>query len=174
MGKINISPIKASDLVLLLRAWDLYVWAALLWRPVVMEETCQIPSTKMVCINSHLQTTTPPSTPSLSRLYWTPINLLFRRHGVWCWQERLSNTGSWEDLGRSRDEKSKCPTMKGLRVSPQYVIIQCTSLKSTHKAGGEHSHRLSSHSYEHGSKLCPPLSILALGWGQAAQCPAFS
>ena len=81
--------------------------------------------------SSHLQTTTPPSHPLLSRLYWIAINLLFQRHGVWCWQERLSNTGSWEDLGRSRDEeKSKCPTTKGLRVSPQYVIIQCTSLGS--------------------------------------------
>jgi len=34
--------------------------------------------------------------------------------------------------------------------------------KSTHKAGGEHSRRLSSHSYDCGSKLCPPLLLLAL------------
>jgi len=80
---------------------------------------------------SHLQTTTSPSHPSQSRLYWFAINLLFQRHGVWCWQERLSNKSSWEDLSGSRDkEKSKCPTTKGLRVSPQYVIIQCTSLGS--------------------------------------------
>ena len=107
---------------------------------------------------SHLQTTTPPSHPLLSRL---AINLLFQRHGVWCWQERLSNTGSWEDLGRSRDEeKSKCPTTKGLRVSPQYVIIQCTSLGSWNQPiRREGSNPIDSpviYSYDCGSKLCPP------------------
>jgi len=43
-----------------------------------------------------------------------------------------------------------------------YPMYQFRISKSTHKAGGEHSRRLSSHSYDCGSKLCPPLLLLAL------------
>ena len=142
MGKINTSPIRASDFVVLLRAWDLCVWAALLWRPVVVHTVVtkwrghvryQVPTWCALIgsrSGSHLQTTTPHSHPSQSRLYWFTINLLFQRHGVWCWQERLSNTGSWEDLSgsRSRDDREvKMPHYKSPVSQPSvchYPVYQ--------------------------------------------------